>query len=137
MKKVFADSCYWIALLDPSDSLHLKAEDVSKTLGNAIIITSEMVFIEVLNSLSKYGPRIREATVKILYELKRNSNAQVVLLTSLQFNNALKLYGEYADKEWGLVDCSSFQIMRNYDIKEALTDDKHFQQAGFSPLLKD
>jgi predicted nucleic acid-binding protein len=64
-------------------------------------------------------------------------NARVILLTSIQFNDALRKYRDFGDKEWGLVDCSSFQIMEKEQIREALTDDKHFQQAGFIPLLKE
>lgn len=38
---------------------------------------------------------------------------------------------------WGsLVDCSSFVLMRQKDLIEALTNDHHFEQAGFIRLLK-
>jgi len=36
-----------------------------------------------------------------------------------------------ADKEWSLVDASSFVIMTTYGMTEALTTDHHFTQAGF------
>lgn len=39
------------------------------------------------------------------------------------------------DKGWGLVDCASFVIMTGRGISEALTNDRHFQQAGFPRLL--
>ncbi len=38
------------------------------------------------------------------------------------------------DKEWSLVDASSFVIMRMYQMTEALTTDHHFTQAGFVRL---
>jgi len=40
------------------------------------------------------------------------------------------------DKNWSLVDCSSFVIMQENNISEALTTDHHFEQAGFVRLLK-
>jgi predicted nucleic acid-binding protein len=43
---------------------------------------------------------------------------------------------EYADKRWTLTDCVSFVIMRERYVSEALTGDKHFEQAGFVALLK-
>jgi len=46
------------------------------------------------------------------------------------------LYRNYSDKEWGLTDCISFVVMKEQGIKEALTTDKHFAQAGFRVLLE-
>jgi hypothetical protein len=40
------------------------------------------------------------------------------------------------DKEWSLVDCISFAVMKQRKIKEALTADHHFVQAGFRAILK-
>lgn len=37
---------------------------------------------------------------------------------------------------WGnLVDCSSFIIMEQQKLNQALTNDHHFEQAGFIKLL--
>ncbi len=41
------------------------------------------------------------------------------------------------DKEWGLVDCVSFVVMREHGIEAALTTDRHFIQAGFRALLRE
>ena len=46
------------------------------------------------------------------------------------------LYAERPDKDWSLTDCISFVVMRKMDITEALTGDRHFEQAGFTALLK-
>jgi predicted nucleic acid-binding protein len=48
----------------------------------------------------------------------------------------LHLYESYTDKEWGLTDVSSFVVMKRFGVNESLTDDKHFEQYGFSILLK-
>lgn len=48
-------------------------------------------------------------------------------------------YGEFyrqrRDKEWSLTDCISFVVMQEEQLTEALTADRHFEQAGFKPLL--
>jgi predicted nucleic acid-binding protein len=40
-----------------------------------------------------------------------------------------------ADKNWPLTDCISFVVMRDWELTEALTADRHFEQAGFKALL--
>ena len=48
----------------------------------------------------------------------------------------MELYFARTDKEWSLTDCVSFEIMRMQGTAEALTADHHFEQAGFTALLK-
>jgi predicted nucleic acid-binding protein len=57
-------------------------------------------------------------------------------VSSALLDQALELYHERDDKQWTLTDCTSFIIMRERSITEALTGDHHFEQAGFTALLK-
>ena len=43
MKKVFADTSYWIALANPNDELHKIAKEISKSLTNVTITTTDEV----------------------------------------------------------------------------------------------
>jgi hypothetical protein len=52
------------------------------------------------------------------------------------YHQALRLYRERPDKDWGLTDCISLIVMQAREIAEALTGDVHFQQAGFRALLR-
>ncbi len=61
MERAFADTGYWIALLNPRDDLHKKASAVAHEYSPDEIVTSEMVLTEFLNTFSDYGPRLREA----------------------------------------------------------------------------
>lgn len=51
------------------------------------------------------------------------------------FDLGVELYRTRDDKEWSLTDCISFVVMRREGLTEALTGDRHFEQAGFTPLL--
>jgi uncharacterized protein len=46
------------------------------------------------------------------------------------------LFEQRQDKDRSLTDCLSFVVMQDEGIALALTGDKHFEQAGFNPLLK-
>ena len=48
---------------------------------------------------------------------------------------ALRLYADRADKEWSLTDCLSFVVMEQRGIRDALSGDAHFDQAGFRSVL--
>jgi predicted nucleic acid-binding protein len=73
----------------------------------------------------------------LIRSIRANPNSRVVPQTSLQFQDALALFEQSSDKEWSLTDCSSFLIMRELKITEALAYDKHFEQASFVALLRD
>ncbi len=137
MKKVFADTGYWIAVVNPHDDLHNKALQVSSSLGPHLIVTTEMVLSEVAAYFSDKGSRLRQGVVDLIRSIRANPNSRVVPQTSLQFQDALALYEKSSDKEWSLTDCGSFLIMRELKITEALAHDKHFEQAGFATLLRD
>lgn len=137
MRKVFADTGYWVALLNRRDQLHNKARELPKAIGPFFIFTSEMVLAEVLNDFSKRGEFFRQAVIELIENLYENPNVTVVRQTSSQFQEGLLLYKQRQDKEWSITDCVSFKIMAEYGITEALAYDKHFEQAGFVALLRD
>ena len=135
MRPVFADTCYWIALLIERDALHGIALRLFNELAHRRIVTSEMVLSELLNSLSRYGAEKRRAAVSLIRSFEHNPNIDVERQTSGQFWAAVDYYSARPDQEWGLVDCSSLQLMQTHNIREALTNDHHFEQAGFSILM--
>jgi uncharacterized protein len=136
MERVFADTGYWIALLNPRDDLHHKASAASRDYQSNQIVTSEMVLTEFLNSFSDYGPRLRHAAARAVESLRDTSQIVIVPQTSQLFEKALARYRNMADKNWSLTDCASFSIMEERHLTVALTHDRHFAQAGFQALLR-
>jgi uncharacterized protein len=135
MRRVFADTSYWIALVNPRDQIHAKAVSVTQQLSPVSILTSEMVLAEVLNSFSDGGP-LRHAVGGMVQKLRSNRDVVIVPQTSEQFESALRRYKQAGDKSWSLTDCASFQVMETEQIEAALTHDQHFAQAGFETLLR-
>jgi uncharacterized protein len=136
MKTIFADTGYWIALLDPQDTLHQNAVSLSVSLAQEKICTSEMVLTEVLNHFSKRGAFLRQATVALIQSIQNSSAIEIALQTSKLFQTALALYNQRPDQSWSHTDCASFCIMQQKSIQEALAYDRHFEQAGFIALLR-
>jgi len=52
------------------------------------------------------------------------------------FDRGVSLYNQRLDKMWSLTDCISFIIMQDHGLRDALTGDHHFEQAGFNVLMK-
>lgn len=137
MKRLFADTAYWIALTSSFDQLHAKAVAVSSALGNCSLFTTEAVLTEFLNALADKGPLIRAAAVKMVEAIVRNSQVTVVPQTHRAFSRSLAFYKARPDKGYSLTDCGSMLLMRERRLSEALTSDRHFEQEGFIALLRD
>ena len=135
MRPVFADACYWIALLLERDQWHDVALRLFYEMAHREVITSELVLVEVLNFMGKFGETKRRAAVALVRSFQNNTNVKVEPVRTEQFWNAVDFYNARPDQEWGLVDCASFQIMQTRGIHEALTNDHHFTQAGFTILM--
>jgi uncharacterized protein len=136
MTLIFADTGYWIALLDPQDTLHQKAIHLSLALAQEHICTSEMVCTEVLNHFAKRGNFLRRAAAALVESIQDNPAVEILPQTSDLFRQALALYSQRPDQAWSHTDCASFYIMQQHNILEALAYDKHFEQAGFVALLR-
>ena len=135
MKRVFADTAYWIAIFDKKDSLHSLARTVSQQHENQIFVTTEMVLVEFANFFCGYGAFFRKGAGDFIQEIRNNPNVEVDLQTTSLFQRALSEYVRHTDKKWSLTDCASISVMRSRGLFEALTDDHHFEQAGFTILL--
>jgi uncharacterized protein len=136
MTKLFADTSYWMALVNPRDDLHVKARNVSRELASARVVTSEMVLAEFLNAFSDKGTWLRSIASRAVEALREDESTTIVPQGPEQFRNAAKSYEQFKDNSWSPTDCASFHVMRAHDIRMALTHDIHFIQAGFEALLR-
>ena len=136
MARVFADTSYWIALLNPRDALHVVASAKANEYSSNQMVTSEMVLAEFLNCFSDAGPQLRQAAAGAVAALREPSGVMIIPQSSQLFEKALKRYQGMTDKNWSLTDCASFVIMEEERLTAALTHDRHFAQAGFQALLR-
>ncbi|MFQ5485942.1 MAG: type II toxin-antitoxin system VapC family toxin [Desulfobacterales bacterium] len=134
MKKVFADTQYWIAIVKPRDSLAAAAKAARSLLGEAFIVTTDEVLIEFLSALSK-GEHMRKLAARMVRAILENPNVRVIPQTRDSFLKGLTFYETRSDKEYSLTDCISMSVMKAEALEEILTNDHHFEQEGFSILI--
>lgn len=109
---------------------------LSSTLKLSHLYTSEAVLTELMNYFCHGGSYLRERVVRFVKEIETNPLVTVFPQTPPLYHAGKKLYHQALDKHWSHTDCMSFVLMRQKKMTEALTYDKHFEQAGFVALLR-
>lgn len=134
--KVFLDTAFTIALSMETDSLHEKALFLAEEIEAQKIhlVTTRAVLLEIGNALSRSV--FRKTAINILNALELDEKVTIIPLGEELYQSAYSLYASRMDKEWGMIDCVSFTTMKQLGITEVLTSDIHFQQAGFTALMR-
>jgi len=133
--EVFADTFYWIALLNPADNWHQDARRIGQARPEFSLVTTEAVLTEMLNYFSGSGEKMREAAVALFDQAMTHANTVVLPQTRAVFIRGFELYKARPDKGYSLTDCLSMVEMRMRNIGDVLTHDRHFAQEGFNLLL--
>lgn len=133
MTRLFADTFFFLALLNKKEATQTGALEHAQR-RDVQIVTTWAVLIEVADALS--APAKRGVTGRFLQHILSSPGHVVLPVTAELLSEALALYQARSDKAWSLTDCASFIAMESENLKEALTADRHFSQAGFKILLR-
>ena len=134
-REVFADTCYWIALINPGDDFHETAISIAPRIKGAIIVTSDWVLKELLTFFNRWNP-LKEKALEIYDKIVEDPNVVVEPASKNSFTEGVEKYRSEKTRSYSIVDCTSFNIMRARGIQEALSTDNHFEQEGFTKLIK-
>jgi predicted nucleic acid-binding protein len=130
---VFVDTSFGVALVNKNDQNHGLALDLSSRFTGQGLVTTDAILLEIGNALSR---NFKRASVEIIEDFLTSDDVRVIHLHPSLFRKAFELYKSRSDKAWGLIDCVSFVVMKDLGITDALSADKHFEQAGFSILIR-
>lgn len=132
---VFFDTSYVVALENKDDPHHERATrlEVELLKKKTKLVLHWGVTLEIADGYARRNRRAR--ATEFLRIVDEEDRYRVVPITAGLLHDATQLYSDREDKEWGLTDCISFVLMKREKIKEALTADRHFKQAGFKALL--
>lgn len=129
---IFADTYYYLALLSERDEGHQRAVNYCQRLQGQVV-TTEWIIVELGNAC-RIASR-RQPFIRLLDVMRSDPNLTIVEANRALLQSGIELYANRPDKLWSLTDCISFVVMQQQGVKEALTADRHFEQAGFVPLL--
>jgi len=135
--RLFLDTAFVLALASPTDQYHDKAKQLSRKIKkeNIAFVTTRAILVEIGDAMA--SQRRRQAGITMLEALENDENLEIVQNSEELYSRAFDLYQSRLDKEWGMTDCISFVVMGDEQITEALTTDAHFQQAGFTALMRE
>ncbi len=129
----FADTFFYLALVNPNDTAHARAIALSRSFRGRVI-TTDFILLELADAMS--APPDRLAFNRLFEILRADRALEIVPVSHDLLERGWALYADRPDKYWSLTDCISFVVMKDHQITEALTGDHHFEQAGFVALLK-
>lgn len=135
MSEVFLDTSFIVAVTIPSDRHHATAVRFARQYrkDGTQLVTTQAVLAEIGDAFSR--PPYRSAAVRMLSMLLLDESVTVLPVRAELFDRGYALFVQRQDKTWGVTDCISFEVMWERGVTDALTADRHFEQAGFRALL--
>ena len=133
LKKAFIDTSAFIAIADASEQNHTLMLETLSLLPRALkLITTNFVLDETIT-------RIRSLLgVEIAYDFAQKflqlPQYQMITIETKIIRKALELMKKYKDKTFSFTDCTSFIVMENLKLKQAITLDNDFKKAGFEMI---
>ncbi len=132
----FADTSWWVAWSLPDDRHHSDALVVLEYLGSAEqVLTTNLVVGETWTYLRrKDGHRGAIAFLDRVGILGEQTRLVVQRVTVAQEEKAWAWLRKHDERAYSFVDATSFQVMRERRLREALAFDQDFSAAGFIEL---
>lgn len=132
MNRVFADTAFYVAIVNARDDLHESARTFSETYTGPVI-TTEYVLVELRHWFIRNG--CRDQYPAVANAIRTDPHTTVIPADGNLLAEAAQLYASRPDQNATLTDCISFIIMKRHNLTQALTPPEPFQQAGFTTLL--
>ncbi len=134
MKGLFVDTAGWMACADAGDPSHAPACEARDTAleQGALLVTTDYVMDETLTLIRM---RLGLPAAKAWWEqVAGSARARWEWVGIERAEKARKTFFRFRDKTYSFTDCTSFVVMQELRLKQALTTDRHFRQMGFQVL---
>jgi len=136
MNLIFVDTSALIALGNKKDQFHLQATKVFKqlVLAKMNFITTNAIIFELTNAFS--AVQYKPVAIKQCDLINNSKSWTLITIDEELMKKGLSRFRQVDDKDWSLVDCISMIIAEEIGITKIFSNDHHFEQAGFTILLK-
>jgi predicted nucleic acid-binding protein len=133
----FIDTSGWANLFIKTEPHHQQAVQwfTQAREQNYLMVTTNYIVLELVALLNSPLRVPRPQIFQYIDAIYSARYLQLVRVDQQIENAAWELLKKRLDKNWSLVDATSFMIMQQLGITNALTSDHHFDQAGFIRLL--
>lgn len=131
MSRVFVDTSGFYAVLDRDDANHVPAKAAwERLLQESRLVTNNYVLLEtaalVQHRLGMAALRAFSADVLPLLDIE--------WISEQRHHAALEAVLAAGRRKLTLVDCVSFETMREYGVRQAFCFGRHFAEQGFETL---
>ncbi len=133
-REAFLDTSTLYALIDRRDTHHAAASDLVGRLvrANRLLVTTDYIVTEAVNlANARSGHHIAR---RILDLIDQSAGIRLEWIGSLRFEATKAFFRRHSDHGYSFTDCTSFVVMRELKLSDALTTDAHFRAAGFQVL---
>lgn len=134
MNPAFAYTFYWVALIHRKDASHHAVLNFSRGF-TSLLVTTDEVLTEILAFCSA-EEALRKDAARAVRRILSATGVRVIAQSRQGFLDGLDLYEARSDKGYSLADCISMQTMRREEIRDVLTNDRHFEQEGFRAIFR-
>jgi uncharacterized protein len=133
---IFVDTSGFYALLVKDDDRHVAAQRILHDARRRKrgFVTTDYVLDETATLLKARG---LGHLLRPLFETLDQSRACRIEWTDAdRFRDVQAFFLKHTDQAWSFTDCVSFRTMKHLRLRDALTKDGHFREAGFVVLLQ-
>jgi len=136
-RKVFADTSALYAFVDKRDAHHVAASQLVGEIlrSGRLLVTSDYVIAEAVNLATARGGN--QVAQRVLDLVEQSAGLQIEWIGPTRFADAKAFFRKHADHGYSFTDCTSFVLMRELRLHEAITTDRHFVEAGLRVLWAD
>ena len=134
MKKTFFDTWGWVAIAHKGDSHNKVVVSFYRDflINKGIPVTTDYVLAETITLLrARTEPEGVNLFIDTLLAAVKEDRILLEKIDDGKWKKAWQMSKKYADKPYiSFVDFSSFVLMKELGVSEALTADRHFDDIG-------
>lgn len=137
MGEIFVDTSGWLCHFDVSQPQHLAAKALvgASIARHQRLVTTSYILVELVALFTSRRRVSRSHMISCIEAINSGTLIETVQIDASLHDQAWTLLKARPDKHWTLTDCAGFVVMQQRGIRDALTTDHHFEQAGFTRLL--